>query len=100
MQQVVNHNMKPVILRDMLHPMSAKVIATILLMLALLVTVSAVYYMKSQYDLASLQQRIADLARKGSQARKQPIVPVATTPRPKTEIAQKSPFPGILSSSD
>jgi Ni,Fe-hydrogenase I cytochrome b subunit len=73
----------------MLHPMSAKVIATILLILALLVTASALYYMKSQYKLAALQQRIAELAHKGSQEGKQTILPVTGTPRPQTEIARK-----------
>jgi hypothetical protein len=73
----------------MLHPMSAKAIATILLMLALLVTASALYYMKSQYKRAVLQQRIAELARIGSQAGKQAIVPVTGTLRPETEIARK-----------
>ena len=67
--------------RAMISRMSEKILATILLILALLFTASAVYYMKSQYDLAQLQKRFADLARQGTQEGMQSTGTGAGAPR-------------------
>ena len=65
----------------MLRKMSEKLLASILLILAFLFTASAVYYMKSEYELAQLQKRFADLARKGTQEGMQPTGSVTGAPQ-------------------
>ena len=73
--------MKLYIVRAILYGMTEKLLAAILLILALLFTASAVYYMKSQYELAQLQKRFADLARKGTQEAIQPAGSVTGAPQ-------------------